>query len=218
MSAKAILQVTIVDDHKIFTEGLKLIFSHIRGFKIIGIYHSGESFMLELSSNIPDVLFIDLRLPGLNGVDITKRVLSMYPKIRVVAVTMCDELHMVQEIFKAGAKGYITKGSSTQELKWALESMKRDTVFVSPDIAKKLEKHDIDINNLKVISIKDQFSKRQRTILQFMGANKTNKEIAEVLDLSERTIENEKKRIGERMGVSKSAAMVAKAYDLGLLP
>src|SRR5688572_5650304 len=115
MTPKSKLRIAVVDDHPVFRDGIRSYIKKMSDVELMGVFSSGEEFMPLIDSDTthlkpPDIVFMDIRLPGMDGVELTKRIIKKYPHIKVVAVTMCSEEYTAKRMFQAGASGYLTKG------------------------------------------------------------------------------------------------------------
>lgn len=220
MTTQTNINIAVIDDHPVYREGVCSVVKGVPNTLLLGCHATGEEF-LELADLPlfvpPDILFVDIHLPGIDGIIVTRKVVAKFPKVKVIALTMYSDEYTVQQMFKAGASGYLTKGQPIAEIVNAIETVQRNEIYLSPDMANSIAHKSIQrLDN--ALDIKEPYSVREISILRMMSADKSNKEIAHTLGLSIRTIEDTRKQISRKMGVSKAGAMVAMAFNLGLLP
>lgn len=216
------LKVSIVDDHAIFAEGFKqLLSSKFSSLKIVGVYQGGNSLLDDFIRNPADVIFMDIDMPEMNGYDTTQKVLSMYPNAKVIALTCFSDVYSAERMFKAGAVGYATKSMTPTELENIFECIKKDEVYFMPEIAMKYAKHRV-VNsvegNAKNHTEDKTYTNREMQVMRYIAAGKGDKEIGSLLGVSRKTIEADKRKICQKMGVKKAAEIVFKACELGLIP
>lgn len=210
------VRILLVDDHALVRAGLRSLLEDIEGLQVVGEAHDGREAADAIGVHRPDIVLMDISMPGLNGLDATRRIVKEYPSVRVIVLSMhANETHVLQGL-RAGALGYVLKGSAPRELALAIEYVARGEFFLSPIISK----HVIDIYlgraGEKVGSF-DELTPRQREILQLIAEGKSSKQIAQVLDTSVKTVESHRASLMSRLDIHDVAGLVRYAIRNGLV-
>jgi len=207
---KETYKVLIVDDHKLFREGLVFMISKMKGFEVVGEASNGAAF-LEMIDNLDvDIVIMDIAMPGIDGVTATTRALEKYPDLKVIALTMfCDEEYYYKMI-QAGVSSYILKESGKDELATALNTVITGENYFSQKI---LHNIIVNMNNSKSFKPADKtkdikLTRRETEILTLICQGLSNTEISDKLCLSLRTIEGHKSNIFSKTGVKNSVSLV----------
>jgi len=207
-------RILLADDHKIVLEGLRGILDP--EFEIVGAVEDGRALVAEAQRLKPDVVVADISMPGLNGMDATRRIKKMDPHIKIVFLTMHSEASYAASGFDAGASGFVLKHSAPQELITAIREAMRGHTYVTPMIAGEL------ISSFKSsipcpAGSSAVLSPRQREVLQLLAEGKATKEIGALLDISTRTVEFHKYRMMEQLRIKTSAELVQFAVKNGIV-
>lgn len=207
---KKSVSVLVVDDHGIVRECVGALLEKSSVIKVIGTAASGMSGVRAAHRLKPDVVIMDLVLPDLSGVDATERILRDLPLTRVVILTMCHSREHVVRALRAGALGYVLKGSASDEVTQAVLSAVDGKRFLSPAIADLLEGVDIDSGPRSPL---EQLSVREREVLHLAVAGATSAAIAAKLFLSPKTVDTYRSRIMEKLGVADHTALIHFAIE-----
>lgn len=210
------IKIVIVDDHLIFTEGLKLLLSKNSTFKVIATCKNGQELLNLLNENKPDIILLDINMPVLNGENTIQEVLKSYPDLRIIILSSDENLSVLQRTLASGAKGFVSKSSCQHELTSAISVVSRGGVHFSQDI------FDLLVNGMLKSTSKNQKSsvhitKREKEIIASLCDGKTSKEIALELNINYRTVETHKANILEKIGVKNTISLVAYAIKNNLL-
>ncbi|MDT0557765.1 response regulator transcription factor [Ichthyenterobacterium sp. W332] len=200
------IKVIIVDDHQLFIDGLKSILSKALEIEIIGEANNGLDTLKLLENELqPDIILTDIRMPILDGIELTKTITRDYPKIKVLALSMFDQTPDVIEMLEAGAKGYVTKNVEKTELILAINTLIKGDYFFSDTIPKEVEnwfnKEDTRIGD-------SQLTRREKEILQLIVKGRTSIEMANQLSLSKYTIDTHRKNIHKKLGIKSNTGLV----------
>ena len=212
------MRVLLVDDHPIMRAGIRLLLENESDIDIIGEADNGLK-AVEMAVNLkPDVVIMDISMPDLDGFEATRRIMQRCPEIRVLVLTMYDSEEHFFEILKAGAVGYVPKKAAPTDLIAALRSVHAGGVFIYPTVAKSL------VNDFlrRSESPSEQESlggltDRERQVLRMIAEGKSNKEIADALVLSVKTVERHRANIMEKLGLHNRTALVKYAIRKGLV-
>jgi len=209
------IKVLIVDDHKLVREGLKAVFDQGDEVDVIGEAGSGEEAIEMVDKINPDVILMDISMPGMNGIQATKAIRDSHPDAKIVILTMLDQEGYVYEAIKAGATGYMLKSTSSDELVNAIQTVNEGKALLHPDATAQLLKEFVQLANNKA---KDYgLSNREMEVLQLLSEGKTNKEIAKALWISEQTVKTHVAHIFDKLGTSDRTETVARALRSGLV-
>lgn len=210
------ISILIVDDQRIVCDGLRVVLNAHAGLSVIGVAHDGAEALAAVQRHPPDVILMDLKMPGMNGIHATRAIKSAHPTVLVIVLTTYDEDEWVVDAIRAGADGYLLKDIGTDELIGAIEGAVAGRRPVDPAITEKLfayVQHGLPPGS----AVAGQFSERERQILQLLASGLTNSAIAARLNLAEGTIRNHVTVIFEKLGVSDRAQATAYAWKHGLV-
>ena len=207
------IRILLVDDHRMVRQGFRMILEAQEDMEVIGVAGNGHD-AVEMARNLkPDVVVMDVPMPGLNGIEAARRIREAEPLVRVLALSVHRDGVYVREIVRAGAEGYILKESADSELIAAVRAVAAGNSYLSPEVAgavlKDYRKH--ATNPL------DLLSSREREVLQSIAEGKTNKEIATNLSLSVYTVDGHRTRIMEKLGLHSIGELVRFAVRNGLV-
>jgi two-component system nitrate/nitrite response regulator NarL len=208
-------RILLVDDHPVVLSGLRNYISSHSQFKIVGAASDGAEAIRKAKETNPDIVLMDIALPGLNGIEATRALRQEVPKAKVIALTMHDEKEHVLEIIRAGAKGYVLKDTSPSELIRAMVAVYNGDSFFSPGIsrivvdeleARRDRKEPVSVNGL---------SPREDEVLRLIAEGHRNKEIAKRLSISVRTVETHREHIMRKLNIHSAAGLAKYAIAKG---
>jgi len=205
------VRLLIVDDHRIVLDGLKSLFDQDTQFEIIGAASSAEEALRFLQVKQPDIILTDYRLPGLNGLELAIVVKEKYPMVKRVILSMHDEGQLVKMILKEGIDGYLLKSIQQTELKTALFQIMDGYPYVSPEITRMMM---TDMNHEQPNEL---LSERERQVLNLIAKECSNKQIAEQLFISERTVETHRKNIFRKTNTTSLVGLIKYAFSNRLI-
>lgn len=205
------MRVLLVDDHAILLEGIKSLLGNLPSIEIIGEAYSAEQALEFLNSNEVDLMITDYNLPGMDGLSLVKQTKKRSKNTKIIVLSMHDESLLVKEILKEGVDGYILKNDSHKELVQAVKSVIDGRMYLSYDINR------IIIENLNAPEETKLLTDREREILKLIATEFSNRQIAEHLHISERTVETHRKNIFRKTKASSLVGLVKFAIDNNLL-
>ncbi|MGA3200864.1 MAG: response regulator transcription factor [Bryobacteraceae bacterium] len=212
------ISVLLVDDHKIMRDGIKAILGRAEDFRVVGEAETGTDAVQFVKNHNPDMVLMDIGLPGLNGVETTAEILRHHPECRVVILSMYDDEHSVVSAVRAGARAFILKRASDTDLLDALRIVARGGSYLSPQVSDRLlsriQKGDLE--SKPAAAALDHLSPRELQVLRMVADGKTSKEIAVMLDLREQTIRSYRKTMMKKLGVNNVAGLTQLALSTGL--
>lgn len=207
-------RVLLADDHPIVAEGLKSLLA--ARFDVVGVVGDGQALLEAASSLQPDVVVADIAMPLLNGIEVTARLATEQPQIKVVILTMHREEGYVRRAMEAGAAGYVLKVAAPDELLTAVDAALAGKTFVTPGLADHVVGH-LPRHADRVQDPVGSLTPRQREIVQLVAEGRTAKEIGAILGISARTVESHKYELMQALGVERTAELVQFAIKHGLI-
>ncbi len=201
------IKIIIVDDHQIVRQGLKSLLFGINDIKCIAQASSAKDLFVKLKKNKPDVLILDIGLPDKSGIEITKILTDKFPKIKIIILTAnVDQTHIINSV-KAGARGFLPKNTSKDEFVRAIRTVYKDDEFFGKGISKIIYKS--FVKNIKPEKKSDKIlSERETEVLKLICEGYSNKQIAEKLFISVRTVEAHKKNILDKLNLANTVELV----------
>jgi DNA-binding NarL/FixJ family response regulator len=210
--------VLLVDDHKIMRDGIKAILEHDPEFRVVGEAESGAAALQFVKLHQPDLVLMDIGLPGLSGVETTAEILRHHPACKVVILSMYDDENSVVGAVRSGARGFILKKVSETDLLAALRVVARGGAYLSPEVSDRLltriQKGDLEAKHAPAAL--ESLSPREVQVLRMVAEGKTSKEIAVLLDLREQTVRSYRKTMMKKLGVNNVAGLTQLALSTGL--
>lgn len=209
------IKTMIVDDHKVVRDGLKAVFEQGTEIEVIAEAGTAEEAIAILEKVAPDVILMDISLPGINGLKATQQIKKEYPGIKVMILTMLDQEGYVYEAVKAGATGYMLKSASTDDIVDAIVTVNEGKAVIHPDATAKLLKEFVSLSESQTREY--GLSDREMEILQLLAEGMSNKDIGKELWISEQTVKTHVSHIFEKMGTKDRTETVAQALRTGLV-
>ena len=205
------VRVLVVDDHAVLRAGLRLLLDTEDDLEYVGEASTAEEAVRGLERTRPDVVLLDLQMPGIGGLEGVRRITDRRPGVRVLVLSMHDEADDVRRAFAAGADGYLVKTAADEELVRALRAVSAGERYLHPSLGAKLAQP------ASASGPVDELSPREREVLRLLALGYTNQEIAQELVVSVRTVESHRAHVMAKLRAESRAAMVRHALDAGLL-
>lgn len=202
-------RLALVDDHTLVRDGIRALLSVIPTVTVVGEAENGTDAIVMVEHCNPDLLLVDINLPDINGLELTRKIRDRFPTLKVLVLSMYDSKEYVSESLRSGASGYVLKNAPSREIVAAIEAIKNGGTFYSAEIAQKLLLDDGIINEL---------TPRESQVLYKMTQGLNNKEMARELNISVRTVETHRLSIRRKTNIDKPAALVKYAIDHGIIP
>ena len=212
------LRIVLADDHQMFLEGLGLLLSQLEEIEIVAVAQNGQEVLEILTSQSCDIALLDIHMPSLNGIETTKVIKKKYPHIKVLILTMDNELRLLQSVMEAGANGYLLKTTGGEELKKAILKAARGEDFFTDDLVKGYARQLNQKTILHAGNTSEQaLSKRELEILTLISQEFSNEQIAQKLFISPQTVYTHRKNLMRKTGAKNSPGLVWFALKNGLL-
>lgn len=210
------IRILIADDHAFYREGVRAMLREVPGVEVVGEAASGEGAIALALALQPDVILMDIKMPAVNGIDATRRILHASPHIAILIVTMFEDDDSVFAAMRAGARGYLLKDADQDELVHAIHSVGRGAAIFSPAIAERMIRYfSLPRPTVAELAFPD-LTDREREILQLIAAGHSNAAIAARLVLSVKTVQNHVSNIFSKLQVADRAQAIVRARDAGM--
>lgn len=211
------IRVLIVDDHALVREGLKALLSLAPDVEVVGEAENGKEALRKVRALRPDVVLMDIAMPGMGGIEATRRVCREFPETKVLALTQYDSFDYVIPMIEAGAKGFVTKASSSSELARAVRTVYQGSSYLSPAAAAALVEERQRRSAEGVGDPYDSLTEREREILKLLAEGHTTREIARMLFLSPKTVEWHRGNLMHKLKLRNRAELVRYAIRKGIV-
>lgn len=204
----------LVDDHDLVRAGIKRILDDVSGIKVVGEAHSGEDAVKLVREMHPNVVLMDVKMPGIGGFEATRKLLRIDPDIKILVLTICDNDLYPARLLQAGAAGYLTKGASMKEMVQAIRAVNSGQRYISPDIASRLAFRHVSDED---VSAFEQLSERELQVMMMITRGVNAQLIADKLCLSAKTVNSYRYRIFKKLNVKNDVELTLLAIRHGLV-
>ena len=212
------IQVLLADDHTLFRKGIRVILEQMPEVAVVGEAASGLEVVARARELVPDVILMDIKMPGISGIEATRQILQENPHIGIILVSMFDDPESVFSGMRAGAHGYVLKEAEPEELRRGIEAAYRGEVILCPIIAKKVLEHFGGATKPRQAGLPYvQLTQRELQVLQLAADGLSNKSIAQKLVLSEKTVKNHIANIFSKLEVNDRTQAILHALRKGLI-
>ncbi len=211
------ISLLLVDDHEIVRAGLRLMFMAEENMEIVGEVNSGEEAIQAVKDLKPDVVLMDVAMPGMGGIEATRRIKEINPDTAVLALTMHEDEQYFFEMLNAGASGYIPKRAAPDDLVSAIRVVNQGNVFLYPTMAKLLVKDFLDRADSGITPVTEELTPREQEVLTYIAEGYTNREIAEDLVISVKTVDRHRENIMHKLNLHNRVELVKYAIEKGLI-
>jgi DNA-binding NarL/FixJ family response regulator/class 3 adenylate cyclase len=214
------IRILIADDHALFREGLRALFAALPDIEVMGEAADGESAIIQVNALQPDVVLMDINMPGINGIEATRKILSTHPTLGIIMVTMLEDDASVFAAMRAGARGYVLKGAHHDEILQAIRAVAAGQAVFGPAIAARMMNFFQGLNGAQqkgspAVAF-PELTEREREVLTLIAQGVSNKDIAEKLFISMKTVSNHITNIFSKLQVADRAQAIIRARDAGL--
>ena len=216
MTIVEVTRVLIADDQQPFREGLLALFQSVSDIEVVGEATTGADAVTLAEALQPDVVLMDFKMPGMNGIEATDKILTASPHIGVIVLTMFDDDDTLFAALRAGARGYVLKGALKAEVLRAIRAVTSGEAIFGPAIARRLIQHFADLSATLPRQAFPELTTREREVLTLIAQHLTNPEIAEQLSLSPKTVRNIASSIFTKLQVIDRAQAIIRARKAGL--
>jgi len=211
-------RIVIAEDHTILRQGLKALLRSNDNLEVVGEAEDGLETIRCVEKKNPDLLLLDLNMPKMDGISVIKEVKKRHSAIKIIVLTMHKQEEYILEAFKSGAEGYCLKASSHDELIMAIKAVLSDKFYISPEISEKVLEGFLEgQKSIKKRSSWDTLTQREREVLKLVAEDYQNKEIADYLCISVKTVEKHRANIMEKLDLHSASALTAYAIEKGII-
>ena len=205
--------IVLVDDHAVVRAGVRRLLEQEPLFEVIGEAESGEKAYQIFGELKPDVVVMDLSMPGMGGLEAIRRTLMRYEKAKILVLSMHEDLSFANQALKLGAKGYLTKNTLADDLVKSIETVTQGDVFLSDEIAKKMAMQSISGNQDPV----DELSAREFEIFRLLAEGLDIDAIASTLNISSKTVSNYQTMIKQKLNINTPIELIRYAIKVGVI-
>ena len=207
------VRILLADDHTLFCNLLRDLLEP--EYEVVGSVSDGRELLKAADSLRPDVVLLDIGMPSLNGLDAGRRLKQANPRVKLIYLTMNNNIEYAREAIQAGASAFILKNSKSSELLHAIRDALKGVSYMAPEIRRAL--NEVFLRDPKAVDRPQHLTDRQREVLQMLAEGRSLREIASLLQISYRTVRFHKVRIMEELGISKNAELVKYAIKHGMI-
>lgn len=205
------IRIALADDHKMFAKGIQGLLEEEEEFKIVGLFHNGKDLVEFVKQNSVDIILTDMNMPKMDGLGVINTIRSFAPHARIIVLSMYDDQTIYDKAVKNGANAYVLKGSDPDELIYTIKEVFQGTYVL--DYKRVIFQSEPD-GYPDYFKEKFKLSRRELEIIKMIKDGKMNKEIAEILSLSQHTVEAHRKKIHLKLGVNTAVELVKIALEM----
>lgn len=205
------IRISMADDHVIVLNGLQKIVAEVSDISVVGVYTDGDALLADLPLNQPDVLILDIQMPGKKGTELAAIIKKKHPAIKIIVLSNVEVMAQIKKMLQLGCMGYLLKNTDSETFITAIRTVNDGEQFLYEDLRKQL------VNNLFTPAHFIKITRREKEILQMIADEMTTQEIADKLFLSIHTIVNHRNSLLQKLDVRNTAGLMKKAVEEGLI-
>lgn len=210
------IRVFVADDHALFRDGLHALFDSLNDIDLLGEAADGEQAVEGAAELQPDVVLMDIQMPGMNGIEATREIVATSPHIGVIVVSMLEDDDSVFTAMRAGARGYVLKGAGQEQLLRTIRSVASGEALFGPGIAERLMNFFANLEPSADLRAFPELTKREYEVLELIARGNTNDQIARSLVITSKTVRNHVSNIFNKLQVADRAQAIIRARDAGI--
>jgi DNA-binding NarL/FixJ family response regulator len=210
------VRVMLADDHALVRAGLRALLQSLDGVEVVADVGGGHEALQAVATLQPDVVFMDIAMPGLNGLEAAERMMKQWPSVRLIMLSMYTNEDYVRQALSTGAAGYLQKGADPAELELAIKAVMRGETYLTPAVSKQVVHNYLEQSGKKTGGLQE-LTPRQREVLQLIAEGHSTKDMAQRLNVSVKTIETHRTELMHRLGIHDVAGLVRYAIRIGLV-
>ena len=212
------IKVILADDHRIFRKGLKSLLSEKRNIEVLAEADNGDEALEAAKKYKPEIVVMDIAMPKMDGIEATRQIRERFPDTEVVILSMHAKKAYIDQVLKAGAKGYVLKDSDEENLLSAIDTVHNGGYYLDSPIADQvLSDYFSDKSKRELKKQSDPLSEREREVLRLLAEGHSNKEVADTLYISRKTVENHRANIVRKKGIQGQVGLTKYAARIGLI-
>lgn len=211
------VRVVVADDHPVYRDGLAMLLTSLPGIDVVATAPDGRAALAAVDTEHPDVVVMDVQMPELDGISATREIVARHPHVAVLVLTMSDDDETVFAAMRAGARGYLLKGSAQHEISRAIDMVASGGLVFGASVARRVGEFFVSGPSAGVpAEVFPQLTAREREILDLLAAGRSNAQIAQTLFLSPKTVRNNTSNIFAKLQVADRAEAIVRARDAGM--
>lgn len=201
------IKVLVVDDHAILRDGIRSLLDRQENMTVVGEAANGQEALAQIGDLLPDIVLMDVNMPGMNGLEATRHVKSLYPQVKILILTQHDSQEYISPLLQAGASGYVLKRSGGREVVNAIRQVYEQGAFLEPSVTRQFLNQFTAGDPNRQAGI-DRLTEREREVLRLISLGNSNKEIANILVISPKTVSVHRTNIMTKLGVKNSFELI----------
>lgn len=210
------IRIIIADDHQIVRQGLKVLIEKEPDMQVVGEAEDGQSTVDLAKKLVPNVVLMDVKMPDLSGIEATRQILSELPDVKIIALSMYPDQRFVMNMLKSGARGYLLKDCAFEELVQAIRLVMANKTYLCPLITEVVVKDIVTLNPSTSQAALAVLTTREREVLRLLAEGNRTSQIAELLDISVKTVDTHRQQIIHKLGIRSLAELTKYAIREGL--
>jgi DNA-binding NarL/FixJ family response regulator len=207
------IRVLLADDHRILRDGIRALFDDQADIEVIGEAEDGQTTVKLVAQLQPDVVVMDIAMPLLNGLEATRQIQRDHPQVKVLILTMHENEEYIRQVLAAGALGYVLKDTAARDLLGAIRAVYQGEAVLSPAITRLVIEDYLRWGDIRAEDTSDGLTPREREVLQLIAEGYTNKEIAEILSLSVKTIQSHRTNLMSKLDLHDRGELIKYAIQ-----
>ncbi len=212
------IRVFLTDDHTILREGIRTLLQKVPDIEVVGEAGDGGEAVTKVEQLVPDVVLMDITMPGMSGLEATRQIKQKYPQVKVLILTIHETNQYLSQMLQAGASGYVVKTTANSELISAIRAVHQGDVYLYPSITRMLVEDYLQrVKGGEERTSYEGLTNREREILALIAEDKKNKEIADLLGISVRTVQAHRTNIMDKLGAHDRTELVKYAISKGMI-
>jgi DNA-binding NarL/FixJ family response regulator len=213
---QAKVNIILADDHEIFSDSLSVMLGAVENLHILAKVNNGYDLLRKVKESPPDICIVDMDMPGMNGLQASEQMLKLFPGIKILILTMHKDKSLIRKAMSMGIKGYLTKTCDRDELLFAISQILRNKIYFSGDVKDALAKVTETIENGSELSKTALLTDREKEIIKLLCSGMNNRQIAETLFLSHKTVDNHRTNIMRKLNVHNIVELIRFSLKQGL--
>ena len=210
------LRIVLADDHQMFRHALRALLAHAPDFEVVAEAANGEEVLAIAATQPVDLVCMDIAMPGMNGIEATRRLLATNPDIRVIGLSAFADRQFVIDLLNAGARGYITKAEAGDELLRAIHTVREGRIYLCPDVAATVTSALLDRSGLYAAT--PRLTERERQVLRLIAEGLTSAQIGERLHIAASTVDVHRRNLMRKLDLHNVAELTRYAITQGISP
>lgn len=206
-------RIILADDHTILRQGIRRLVEEIPGLQVLAEAHDGLELLSLLQFHNPDLVIVDITMPGIGGIEATREILRLYPEVKVLILTMHKRVEYLQQVLSAGAHGYLLKEDSHDELALAIDTIRKGRTYITQSLTSGMTEYLKRLRESEHPAIRELITNREKGILRLIAEGKSSREIADILCISLRTVQNHRANMMQKLDAKKTADLVKYAVE-----